>query len=262
MLAGCALLHQDQNNAYQTVQTDFRYDTETAIEEHEKALKIIEKHFSDQPTYLHHFPPDLSKAEEHLQKALEADVSYGPAHNTLGLVYYWQRKYYLAAWEFEYAAKVMPEKAQPIFNLGLVYENSDQPERALEYYSLALSMDEHNPEMLMAIIRLELKNGKTVDQMRPMMKEYLFYAEHPEYIAWVQDQLGLHPEEGVACINYDDFKPTSIPEAPPAAEPEPSVEEPTESKPLPLPSGPSLDLKPETTTPPAPFPIPPPVPVE
>jgi hypothetical protein len=31
----------------------------------------------------------------------------GPAHNNLGIVYYRQKKYYLAAWEFQYAAKLM-----------------------------------------------------------------------------------------------------------------------------------------------------------
>jgi hypothetical protein len=31
----------------------------------------------------------------------------GPAHNNLGIVYYRRKKYYLAAWEFQYAARLM-----------------------------------------------------------------------------------------------------------------------------------------------------------
>ena len=41
---------------------------------------------------------DLAKAQEYLQKALVADVTYGPAHNTLGMLYLKQRRLYLAAW--------------------------------------------------------------------------------------------------------------------------------------------------------------------
>jgi hypothetical protein len=32
----------------------------------------------------------------------------GPAHNNLGIVYYRQKKYYLAAWEFQHAARLYP----------------------------------------------------------------------------------------------------------------------------------------------------------
>ncbi|MCA9040843.1 MAG: tetratricopeptide repeat protein [Planctomycetaceae bacterium] len=220
---GCALFRPEEPLNYQTVQADPRHNTEEAKEEHEQALEIIGKHFDETPC-LFEFPhADLTKAEQHLQKALIADVTYGPAHNTLGSLYYWQREYYLAAWEFEYAIKLMPSNPEPYFNLGLIYEDADQPTRALEYYSRAMMLDDQNPEVLIAYIRVEMQQGKTVDEIRPLLKQYVFLETNPENIRWAKDQLGLKPEQ-IACVKLetleDENRPTEVP--PLEIEPEPS----------------------------------------
>ena len=80
---------------------------------------------------------DFAHAEKYLRKAPAADVRFGPAHHSLGVLYFWQKKLYLAAWEFEYAARLMPDRYEPLNNLGLVYESVGKFAQAKSYYLLA-----------------------------------------------------------------------------------------------------------------------------
>jgi len=89
-ISGCNLTKEKNQKTYETVQANERYDTETARTQHAKGLRQLEKS-------LHGGPGRLADAEVHFQKALVADITYGPVHNSLGIVYMRQRKYYTAA---------------------------------------------------------------------------------------------------------------------------------------------------------------------
>jgi Tfp pilus assembly protein PilF len=169
---------------YETVQADPHHDAELAEAEHAKALTYL-KGTSCCKGY------DPVKGEEHLQKALLADSTYGPAHNSLGMLYFCQHKLYLAAWEFEYAQKMMPDRFEPLYNLGLVYEAADKLDRAVEFYSMAFSMDPRNPDVLESLVRARMRKGETVAAVRPLLEEILFYERRPMWLKWARDQLYL-----------------------------------------------------------------------
>jgi hypothetical protein len=184
--SGCAALRETKATHYETVQADGQHDTQTAEAEHAKAIEYL----SGQKCS----GCDFVKAEEHLQKALVADVTYGPAHNTLGMLYLKQRRLYLAAWEFEYANKLMPERFEPIFNLALVYESADKLDRAIEYASMAFSISPRNPDVLETLIRTRMRNGDPIEEVRPLMKEVLFYETRANWVCWAKEQLSRAPE--------------------------------------------------------------------
>ncbi len=71
-------LHREPTPHYQTVPASPQRAAETAREEHEKALKLLD--------HLNAGPKRIARAEDHLQRALVADVTYGPAHNSLGML--------------------------------------------------------------------------------------------------------------------------------------------------------------------------------
>ncbi len=141
VFCGCNVFHEAHDPHYETVQADPRHETAVAEDEHAQALKFLNKCPGCERC-------DLVKAEEHLQKALVADVTYGPAHNTLGMLYLRQRRLYLAAWEFEYAQRLMSDRFEPLYNLGLVYEAADKLDRAIEFYSMAFSISPRTPDVL------------------------------------------------------------------------------------------------------------------
>jgi Tfp pilus assembly protein PilF len=191
---GCSSLG-GHNPHYETVQADPHHDTALAEAEHAKALTYL-KGTSCCKGY------DPVKGEEHLQKALLADATYGPAHNSLGMLYLCQHKLYLAAWEFEYAQKMMPERFEPIYNLGLVYEAADKLDRSIEFYSMAFSMAPRNPDVLESLARARMRKGETVANVRPLLEEILFYERRPIWLNWTRDQLGLAREQ-VANANSE-----------------------------------------------------------
>ncbi len=200
LFSGCNFFSETHKAQYETVQADPRHETAVAEAEHAKALK-----------FLNGSPPckgcDPIKAEEHLQQALVADATYGPAHNTLGMLYLRQRKLYLAAWEFEYAQRLMPDRFEPLYNLGLVYEAADKLDRAVEFYSMAFSISPRTPDVLESLARARLRNGETIANVRPLVKEILFYETRPVWICWAKDRLGLAPE----AIAQKDVPPTPLP---------------------------------------------------
>jgi hypothetical protein len=203
--SGCAALRETKTTHYETVQADGQHDTQTAEAEHAKAIDYLSGHKCGGAC-------DFVKAEEHLQKALVADVTYGPAHNTLGMLYLKQRRLYLAAWEFEYANKLMPERFEPIFNLALVYESADKLDRAIEYASMAFSMAPRNPDVLETLIRTRIRNGDPIEELRPLMKEVLFYETRPAWVCWAREQLSRAPENPG---RHPPFAPPAPGEVPP-----------------------------------------------
>jgi Tfp pilus assembly protein PilF len=184
---GCTALHETKSSHYETVQADGQHDTQAAEAEHATAIDYFCGRKCGGSC-------DLVKAEEHLQQALVADVTFGPAHNTLGMLYLKQRRLYLAAWEFEYANKLMPERFEPLYNLALVYESADKLDRAIEYASMAFSLAPRNADVLETLIRARLRNGDPVDEVRPLIKEVLFYESRPNWVGWAKEQLSHAPE--------------------------------------------------------------------
>ncbi len=120
----------DTASDYVTVAGEAGCDTPEARRLYDQARREMQKHLEGKEC-------DLAKAQKLLEQALAADVRFGPAHHSLGVLYFWQHKLYLAAWEFEYAARLMPDRFEPLNDLGLVYESARKFDQAKMYYALA-----------------------------------------------------------------------------------------------------------------------------
>src|SRR5262245_32799267 len=96
-MVGCAAMRKDKPLNYQTIKAGPNRDSARAAKENEVGLRKLEA-------------GNLADAEHFFQQALIADVTYGPAHNHLGQIYFQQGQMYLAAWEFEYAIKLMNDR--------------------------------------------------------------------------------------------------------------------------------------------------------
>lgn len=133
----------------------------------------------------------LEDSHQAFKDALTADITHGPAHNNLGKVYYLQAKYYLAAWEFQYAAKLMPHQPEPLNNLGLVFESVGKLDAAAQSYSLALSEQPDNPELIGNLARVYYRRGDRDDRVRSLLTDLLLRDTRPEWISWAREKLTL-----------------------------------------------------------------------
>ena len=95
--------------AYQTVPSTVVHQSQAAREANEAGLGYAESGQWDE-------------AEASFRAALRADVGYAAAHNNLGLVLFQKKRLHEAAMEFRMAAKLDPHAAEPVVNLGRLFE--------------------------------------------------------------------------------------------------------------------------------------------
>lgn len=224
--SGCALWKSSRKQPYyETLAANPNYDTDKAEQLHAKALKHLE---TTEGETAH----QLASAENLLQQALVADVTYGPAHNSLGVLYVRQRNFYLAAWEFEYAARMMPERIEPLYNLGQLYEDAGRLDQALDYYEQAMVLAPRDPTVVASLTSVQLKNGQSVDELRPYLEMIVFGDNRPEWIEWARDQLGRHPLPVVTEASAtQEVPPAPVPNSAPRFIPPPPVPKTSETLP-------------------------------
>ena len=140
LLASCQATSHQQDTIYVSAADRAHHDTELARQLNADAVSLIEQGAADQ-------------AEPILRRALAADVMYGPAHNSLGRILYARGQYYQAAWEFEYAIKLMPHRPESRNNLGLVFEARGDLDRAIENFERALQIDRELDEARRGLLR-------------------------------------------------------------------------------------------------------------
>jgi Tfp pilus assembly protein PilF len=160
---------------YRTITVDPRRDTENARRYNQEGTDLLEK-------------GQLDQAAAAFTKALDADVEFGPAHNNLGKVYYRQKASYKAAWEFEYASKLLPRFSEPHNNLGLVLEESGQIDQAVEQYRLAVSLStdiQYKSNLARGLLR---RDGHT-EEVRALLRQVLSQDPRPDWQDWARKEL-------------------------------------------------------------------------
>ncbi len=176
---GCASNHSAAKD-YKTRVDDPRRNSDVAREENAKAADLIDK-------------GDYAGAEPLLRDALTADIGCGPAHNNLGKVYYHDKRLYLAAWEFEYATKLMPNQPEPRNNLGLVFESVGKLDDAVKYYGQAMGLEPDNGQFIGNLARARVRRGDGGEPVRDLLGKLVLRDERPEWVAWARRRLALMP---------------------------------------------------------------------
>ena len=160
-------------NKNDIIVADGKRDTERARREHERAFQLIREGKYDE-------------AEKVCKRALQADIMFGPAHNNLGLVYYYQNKLYAAAWEFQNAVKLMPYQPEPRNNLGLVFERAGKINSAAEAYGKAHEIQPDNPEYLGNLARASVRMGESNEETRRLLEEVILKDDRPDWRDWAK----------------------------------------------------------------------------
>jgi Tfp pilus assembly protein PilF len=161
---------------YETVTVNPRRDSEVAAKQNQHGLEALAK-------------GKLDKAEKHFKEALIKDVDFGPAHNNLGRLYFDQGKNYLAAWEFEYAAKVTPQRGEPYNNLGLVMERVGKLEQAIDAYETANILCPNHPEVVGNLARVHWRQDKSNRRTRDLLEQLIFIDTRSDWVSWAKEQI-------------------------------------------------------------------------
>lgn len=203
VLFGCGYepIEPAPSRPYRTVAEDPRRNIDLARAENARAVDLVGQE-------------NFDAAENALKAALEADVFYGPAHNNLGMVYFRKQQYYLAAWEFQYAAKLMPNKAEPRNNLGLVMENAGRMEEAMGHYDQALALEPDNPNILGNLARARLRANRRDGRTRQLLQELVLKDDRPRWTEWARRTLAemgeVPPPTGDQQVESAPYAPAQL----------------------------------------------------
>ena len=167
-------------SSYETVSADPRRDADVARRENARGLALMAA-------------GDDAGAEAAFRAALAADVMCGPAHNHLGKLYYKQGKLYPAAWEFQYAMKLMPNQPEPPNNLGLVFEAAGKLDEAAESYNRAAALEPDNVPVLGNLARARVRRGDRDPDLRALLGKLVLRETRPDWLAWARDTLARMP---------------------------------------------------------------------
>ena len=174
MGTGCTRWSKLSSRSYTTVSERSQEKATKAKQLNTQGLEALER-------------SDLSKAEKLFGDALAVDVNYGPAHNNLGQVFLRQNKLYLAAWEFEFASQLLPERTESLINLGLVYETAGQLEIAQEHYEMAHARKPRDPEALANLARVTIKLDGDPDEIHWLLTELVMHDSRRQWSDWAKD---------------------------------------------------------------------------
>lgn len=175
-VSGCA--GSGHKAVYETVRVAPNRDTAKARKENSLAVELLRNR-------------EYDEAEKILKDALASDVTFGAAHNNLGKIYYLQSKFYLAAWEFQYAIKLMPHHPEPRNNLGLVLEAVGRLDEAADIYNEALYLQPDNPQIIGNLARTRIRRGDKDDDLRQLLSDLIMRDTRPEWITWAREKLAL-----------------------------------------------------------------------
>lgn len=161
---------------YRTADNEPGRDTETAKRLHADALDLIDA-------------GELDEAESMLRRALEADITFGPAHNNLGKLLFDQGKLYAAAWEFQYAIQLMPYQPEPRNNLGLVLENAGKLDEAIDQYREAMKIQPDNPILIGNLARSKHRRGDKDQEQLNLLEQIVLKDTRTTWTGWARSRL-------------------------------------------------------------------------
>jgi len=189
--AGCNSAGRNPSDAYLTVDGEPAREIDLARRHHAKALELIGQ-------------GKLSDAETELKAALAADITFGPAHNNLGKLYFERKELYLAAWEFQYAIQLMPSVPEPRSNLGLVFEAVGKMDQAVEHYGKAKDLAPDNPQFTGNLVRAKIRRGDQDKATEQLLEEVVLKDSRADWVAWARERLMLRRTSTTRPLPYGD----------------------------------------------------------
>ncbi|MFO7892087.1 MAG: tetratricopeptide repeat protein [Longimicrobiales bacterium] len=174
LLAGCAAAPGTRRPAQAAE------DVEELLARHREAAGLFEEALE---------AGDRDERKRLYGQAIELDPSLGKAHNNLGLIHLSEGDYGEAVRSLREAARRMPSRPEPRFNLGYTYEVVGRLWSAEEQYRAALELAPDEPDYLESLARVLLRRGRRGDEVEELLRRALALESRPEHIEWIRERL-------------------------------------------------------------------------
>jgi len=131
---------------------------------------------------------DNDKSATWLQKAISTDKQNAQAWMLLGIVEFDRGNMFGAARAFHQAATLEPDRYEPHFNLGTVFEACGQYRQAIEAYESALRIAPRQLEVTENLARCYVRNRGEPRRTRQLIDAALAREDRPAWRGWLQAQ--------------------------------------------------------------------------
>lgn len=134
---------------------------------------------------------EIERAADRFRSAVHADETYGPAHNSLGLMYFEDGDLFQAILEFERAMELMPQDPAVYYNLALTLETAGKVFEAMDLYMQAVEMDPTEPMYLGNLVRLRVRLDEYDPTLVTQLQDLILIETRPDWRRWADQQLSL-----------------------------------------------------------------------
>ncbi len=132
--------------------------------------------------------PDLDKAQDLLRQSVAAYDGNANAWMALGVVAYEKDEFFDAARAFDRAARLMPTRYEPRFNLGSIFEMAGHYEKAISEYETALRLAPDQVEVMENLARCYIRTGRKLQEAKRLVDRALLTELRLDWRAWLERQ--------------------------------------------------------------------------
>jgi Flp pilus assembly protein TadD len=93
------------------------------------------------------------------------------------------------ATEFNYAAKLMPNKVEPKNNLGMVLESVGKLDQSAKNYEEAMALEPDNVVVAGNLARVYVRTNRRDEKTRELLTDVVTKDPRPEWVSWAKDRL-------------------------------------------------------------------------
>lgn len=130
----------------------------------------------------------LKEAGDLLEQALREDNRNAGAWIAIGIVRYRQEDWFKAAQSFHRASRLEPNRYEPKYNLGLIFEAVGEYPRAIDRYEAALKLSPNQTEILENLARCYLKTRTQPQRAKELIDRALQVEMRPQWRQWLKKQ--------------------------------------------------------------------------
>ncbi len=130
-----------------------------------------------------------------LEKAVQKDPFFGPAHNNLGIILYQQNELHHAAEHFNKAASLLSQNPAPLTNLAILHAKLCRWDAALKHAQKAYHRDPHNTHTLKILALAMSRNSPEFVEFDQILDKLLAKNITNKWRKWAVNQKILNKED-------------------------------------------------------------------
>lgn len=130
----------------------------------------------------------LDAAREKALLAVRNDSSNIFALMLLGQIEFDSQKIYESAEAFRRASKIAPDRYEPHYNLGIIFESVGKTADAIGAYETALELSPDQLVVMENLVRCYVRSGKSRERSRYLIDKSLAMENRPEWRQWLSLQ--------------------------------------------------------------------------